>query len=157
VHAHDRAAVFGSAERFERDAALHYPEGLAGQLARARRALAQGDVPGTLDALEAAHRQGYRNALLMLSDPSFGPLRGEPRFRELARTMAREWIAHCETLPRVGPDVLVDLLQHQLLLEDAEGARATIARLEAMPERVDPALVRRLRGDVEAALGGRGD
>jgi hypothetical protein len=157
AHAHSRAAVFGSAERLERDAARHYPEGLAGQLARARRALAQGDGPGTLDALEAAHRQGYRNALLMLSDPYFGPLRGEPRFIALAREMAREWIAHCETLPRVGPDVLVDLLQHQLLLEDTEGARASIARLEAMPERVDPALVRRLRRDVEARTSGRRD
>ena len=32
---------------------------------------------------------------------------------------------------------------------------ASIARLEAMPERVDPTLVRRLRGDVERALGRR--
>jgi hypothetical protein len=69
--------------------------------------------------------------------------------------MVREWIAHCETLPRVGPDVLVDLLQHQLLLEDTEGALASIARLEAIPERVDPALVRRLRRDVEAISGRR--
>jgi hypothetical protein len=152
VHTHSRAAVFGSAERFERDAALHYPEGLAGQLSRARRALAQGDVAGTLDALEAAHRKGYRNALLMLSDPSFGPLRGEPRFRELARTMARAWIAHFETLPRVGPDVLVDLVHHQLLLGDADAALATLARLEGMPERLEPAFLRRLRRDVERAI-----
>jgi hypothetical protein len=152
LHAHSRAAVFGSAERFERDAVLHYPEGLAGQLTRARGALAQGDVPATLDALEAAHRKGYRNALVMLGDPYFGRLRGEPRFNALAREMAREWIAHFETLPRVGLDVLVDLLQHQLLLEDEGAARATLLRLEALPERIDPALVRRLRSHVEAAI-----
>ena len=156
LHARERAAVFGSPERFERDAAQHYPEGLAGQLGRARRALGEGDVPGALDALETAHRQGYRSALVMLSDPSLRRLAGEPRFAALAREMAREWVAHFETLPRVGPDLLVDLLQHQLLLEDAAGARATIARLEAMPDRVDPALVRRLRSDVERALGSSG-
>jgi len=153
LQAHERAAVFGSGERFERDAAQHYPDGLSGQLARARHALAEGDTSTALDALEAAHAKGYGNALLMLSDPSLGALAGEPRFDALAREMAREWVAHAETLPRVGPDLLMDLLRHQLLLEDAAGARATVARLEAMPERIDPALARRLRSEVERALG----
>ena len=155
LRVHERAAVFGSAERFERDAALHYPEGIAGRLGLARLAVGQGDVPGALDALEAAHQQGYGNALIMLSDPSLRPLADEPRFVAVARDMAREWIAHFETLPRVGPDLLVDLLRHQILLEDAAGARATIARLERMPDRVDPAFVRRLRSDVERALARR--
>jgi hypothetical protein len=52
----------------------------------------------------------------------------------------------------VGPDVLVDLVHHQLLLGDADAALATLARLEGMPERLEPAFRRRLRRDVERAI-----
>jgi hypothetical protein len=149
LRAHERAAVFGSAERFERDSALHYPDGLAGRLGEARSALVRGDAAAALDALEAAHRQGYGNALLMMRDPYFGQLRGEPRFTALAQQMARDWIAHYETLPREVPDALVDLFQYQLLLEQREAAFATLARLEAMPERIDPKLVAQLRRQAE--------
>ena len=152
VRAHERAAVFRSGERFERDAALHYPDGLSGQLARGRVALGRGDVAGTLDALDAAHRQGYRNALLMMRDPYFGQLRGEPRFTALAQDMAREWIAQFDTLPRQIPDALVDLFQYQLLLGENEAALATLARLEGMPEQVDPKLVQQLRHQAEQMI-----
>ena len=153
ARAHERAAVFGSADRFERDAALHYPDGLAGQLARARTALAREDVDGALTALEAAHAQGYRNALVMLRDPDFAALHGQPRFTALAQQMAREWIAQYEALPRKVPDAQIDLVQYQLLLDQREAALATLDRLAAMPDRVPPALVQQLRRQLEQQAG----
>jgi hypothetical protein len=149
--AHARAEVFGSAERFARDSVLHYPKGLGGQLARARKALVAGDAAGALDALEAAHARGYRSALVLLGDPLFRQLAREPRFEALVQRMAREWLARADTLPRVGPEVLVDRIRHELLLGDAVAARASLARLEAQPGRIDATLRRQLRAEIERA------
>jgi hypothetical protein len=157
VHAHQRAAVWSSPEALENDSAVNYPDGVTGNIVKARRAIAIGDGEAAVDAIEAAVRLGHDNALSYMSDPTLQPLRGYPRFEALLQDMARRWIVQWETIPNKAPGFgVVDLVIYHLLLGEPERARERLAVAEAGgPSAISPEMAKQLReqiDQVEAAL-----
>ncbi len=160
-HAHARATVWRSADALEQDSATNYPDGVTGQIVRARHALSAGDFEAAVDAIEAAQRLGHDNAMAFLSDPTLQALRGYPRYEALLQDMARRWIDQWERLPDKVPGFgVVDLVIYHLLLGEPEKARERLAEAEAAgPDAIAPHLARQLRVNieqVEAALGPAG-
>jgi hypothetical protein len=149
AHAHARAAVWRAEAALDRDAIAHYPNGIAGQLARARRAAALGQADEAIDAIEALVRLGSDNPMAYLTDADFQALRGHPRYEALLREITRKWIDYWKQLPDKAPGFgAVDAVLYYIVLEEFDEADALIDELEQMPGVVDPAMLRHLRESV---------
>jgi hypothetical protein len=92
LHAHRRAAIWRSSATLFADAAAHYPDGVPGNLQRARRAMLMGDAAGALEALGRAAERGFNRFQQLETDPIWAPLRQDPGFRRLVEQMAGRWI-----------------------------------------------------------------
>jgi hypothetical protein len=149
AHSHARARVWRSDEAIDRDAIAHYPEGVAGQLDRARRAVAMGDADTAIAALEALVRLGSDNPLAYLTDPTLQPLRGNPRYEALLRQIARNWLAHYEQLPNKAPGFgVVDAVLYYILLGELDKADRLLDEAERSPGAVAPQTLDQLRESV---------
>jgi hypothetical protein len=149
AHSHARARVWSSAETIDRDAIANYPEGVVGQLDRARRAVAMGDADTAVKALEALVRLGSDNPMAYLSDPTLQPLRGNPRYEALLRQIARNWLAHYEELPNKAPGFgVVDAVLYYILVGDLDKADKLLDETMASPGAVAPQMLEQLRESV---------
>jgi hypothetical protein len=149
AHSHARARVWSSEEAIDRDAIANYPEGVAGQLDRARRAVAMGDADAAVTALEALVRLGSDNPLAYLTDPSLQPLRGNPRYEALLRQIARDWLDHYEQLPNKAPGFgVVDAVLYYILVGELDEAERLIDETGRSPGAVPPQTLDQLRESV---------
>lgn len=149
AHSHARARVWASAEAVDRDAIANYPEGVAGQLDRARRAVAAGDADTAMDALEALVRLGSDNPMAYLSDPQLQPLRGNARFEALLRQIARNWLAHYEQLANKAPGFgVIDAVLYYILVGELDKAERLIDETQRAPGAVAPQILEQLRESV---------
>jgi hypothetical protein len=149
AHANARARVWRSAEAVERDAIANYPEGVAGQLDRARRAVGMGDTDTAMDALEALVRLGSDNPMAYLTDPALQPLRGNPRYEALLRQIARKWLDHYEQLPNKAPGFgVIDAVLYYILVGELDEAEQLIEETRRAPGAVAPQILDQLQESV---------
>jgi predicted Zn-dependent protease len=149
AHANARARVWRSAEAVDRDAIANYPEGVAGQLDRARRAVGMGDTDTAMDALEALVRLGSDNPMAYLTDPALQPLRGNPRYEALLRQIARKWLDHYEQLPNKAPGFgVIDAVLYYILVGELDKAERLIEETRRAPGAVAPQLLDQLHESV---------
>jgi hypothetical protein len=126
----DRASIWRSSATLYADAALHYPEGKAAELLRARRAGLAGDAKTAAAALRRAGELGYYRFEQVEADPAYAAVRDQPEFRAVVRELAGRWIE------RVGESP--SPTQHELrMLAHAFVARGEIERALALLERAE--------------------
>jgi hypothetical protein len=152
VQFHRRARVWASPERVEVDAALHYPEGIPGQITLARRLIAQGDLAGAIDAIERAHARGHTNPAAFLHDPSFQALLDEPRYLALIQGMTERWLERARQMPRPGVGHWMGIAQAELFLGRIEPAFEALDRAEALATPEQREGIRQMRSELQQAL-----
>lgn len=150
AHSYARAHVWRSERHIDRDAMRNYPNGVAAQLHRARQAVARGDHDTAVNALEALVRMGSDNPTVYLSDPALQPLRGNPRYEELLKTIARRWLATFESLENKAPGFgVVDAVLYAILVGDLDRADGYLDEAERTPGAVSQAMLNQLRTSVQ--------
>jgi hypothetical protein len=126
----DRASIWRSSGTLYADAALHYPDGKAAHVLRARRAGLAGDARAAAAALRRAGELGYYRFEQVEADPAYAAVRDQPEFRAVVRELAGRWIE------RVGESP--SPTQHELrMLAHAFVARGEIERALALLERAE--------------------
>jgi tetratricopeptide (TPR) repeat protein len=129
---HQRAAVWGSPERIEADAAAHYPDGIHGQIVLARRRIGAGDLDGAIDAIERARARGHSSPSSFLYDPSFQPLLQEPRYVALLQGMTEAWLARARGLPPRTLSNWMGIGQAELFMGRIDRAREALEEAQAL-------------------------
>jgi hypothetical protein len=117
-----RARVFRTELAFALDAALHYPDGRAALLLRARRAAAEGDAAAATAALDRLAARGFDQFGLLRDDPVLAALAGQPAFRAAERRIAENWIRVASTRRRHVQGELRTLARAHLAAGDTAGA-----------------------------------
>jgi hypothetical protein len=149
AHSYARAGVWSSERNIDRDAMGTYPNGVAAQIDRARRAVAMGDADTAVEALTALVEQGSDNPVVYLSDPALQPLRGDPRYEELLKTIARRWLTTFDGLENKAPGFgVIDAVMYSILTGELDRADRYLDEAEQLPEAIDPAMVKQLRESV---------
>jgi len=88
VRSFERAAIWHSNARLIADAVLHYPDGQAANIGRARNAALFGDIDGVIAGLRRAYTRGYNHFHALETDPAWASVRNHPEFRALVHEMA---------------------------------------------------------------------
>jgi hypothetical protein len=88
VRSFDRAAIWHSNARLIADAVLHYPDGQAANIGRAKNAALFGDIDGVIKGLRRAYARGYDHFHALETDPAWASVRDHPEFRALVHEMA---------------------------------------------------------------------
>ncbi len=146
AHAHARAQIWNSATSLYEDAVAHYPDGILGQLYRARRAVALGQYDEAADAIERSHELGSDEVLAYMTDPELAPLRGYPRYEELLQQMARGWLDVWENAPNKPPGFgAFEAVFYYILLGDLDRAEALLEEAENVPGAISPVSLQELR------------
>jgi hypothetical protein len=149
ARAQARARVWGSSEAVDRDAIANYPEGVAGQLDRARRAVASGDADTAVAAIEALVALGSDNPMAYLTDPELQPLRGDPRYEALLKRIARNWLEHYEQLQNKAPGFgVVDAVIYYIMIGELDKADALLDATLREPGAVPPQTLEQLKESV---------
>jgi hypothetical protein len=144
-----RAGVWSSERNLDRDAIRNYPNGVAGQIDRARRAVAMGDADTAVEALRALVEQGSDNPVVYLSDPALKPLRGDPRYEELLKTIGRRWLKTFDGLENKAPGFgVIDAVMYSILTGELDRADRYLDEADRHPDVIDPAMVKQLRESV---------
>jgi hypothetical protein len=146
---HERAAVWGSSERLEVDAATHYPDGIHGQIVLARRRLAAGDAEGAIAAIERARARGHNSPAAFLYDPTFRPLLANPRYVALLQDMTEAWLARARALPKHGASSWLGIAHAELFLGHGERAREALAEALAVARSDERAAVKAMQAELE--------
>lgn len=126
--AHARARIWTNPALLFADAAAHYPDGVAANLLRARRAAAAGEAAGAAEGLRAARERGFVHFDQILGDPAFAPVRGDARVEAEVLRMADFWIERLQRIDRPTQAELVLLGRALQLRGDPRGARAALER-----------------------------
>ena len=146
VRSHARASVWTSIDSVDDDAIAHYPDGVAAQLRRARRAVALGQADAAVEALTALYRLGSDNPLAYLTDPELQPLRGDPRYEALLKQMAQKWLDHYEEVPNKAPGFgVVDAVLYYTLVGEWDKANALLDETEKTPDALPLGTLKQLR------------
>jgi hypothetical protein len=145
LRSHARAEIWRTPALLLVDAARNYPEGVAANLLRAKRAAQEGDAKRAVAALRAAQARGYNRFEQLQGDPAYDPIRSDPAFRALVRDVAAWWIARADRLE--NPTQLE--LRQRALAHLARGENAdAVAWLKAALARGGP-IDARIRGELE--------
>jgi hypothetical protein len=127
---HARAELWKSPVLLLVDAARHYPDGVAANLQRAKRAAQEGDAERAVAALRAAQARGFNRFEQLEADPGYDPIRNDPRFRTLVREIAGWWIERARTLENpTQMELRVEAVAHLARGEDEAAIRALEAAL----------------------------
>jgi hypothetical protein len=152
VQFHRRAGLWASPEGIEVDAAIHYPEGIPGQITLARKLITQGDLAGAIDAVERARARGHSNPSAFLGDPSFQPLLSEPRYVALLQDMTERWLERARQVQRPGVGHWMGIAQAELFLGRADPAFEALDRAEALADPVQREGIRQVRAEWQKAI-----
>ncbi len=128
VRSHARAALWTNPLLLLADAGAHYPDGVAANLLRARRAAQIGDVDASVTALDAAIARGFNRFEQLEGDPAFAPIRQDPRFRERVARVAQGWIDRVARLPDPTQMELHVAAQASVARGDLDGAARLLER-----------------------------
>ncbi|MDJ0864602.1 MAG: hypothetical protein QNK03_00745 [Myxococcota bacterium] len=128
ARAHARAQLWKAPARLMADAALHYPDGRAAHVLRARRAVQRGDTDAAIEALRAAWERGFNRFEQLQNDPAFARLSGDPRFRALIREIAGWWVTQLQAKPAPTQIELRTLAIAHLARNDRERAIRALER-----------------------------
>lgn len=126
--ANRRAVLWSEPERLVAHAARAYPEGQTARLRSARQAAERGDVATTARLLSAAVARGFDRLDVLVSDPTYARLRGEPAYDAVVDALARRYVARIEARRRPSQVDLRVLAQSRYLLRDYAGAEAAYRR-----------------------------
>jgi tetratricopeptide (TPR) repeat protein len=129
---HQRAAVWGSPDRVEADAAAHSPDGIHGQIVLARKRISAGDLDGAIDAIERARARGHSSPSAFLYDPSFQVLLQRPRYVALLQSMTEAWLARARALPPRSMSNWMGIGQAELFLGRIDRAREAFEHAETL-------------------------
>ena len=151
-----RAGVWAAPELVEADAALHYPDGIPGQMTLARTLAAQGDIAGAVDAVARARERGHTNPSSLIQDPSLQPLFQDPRYLAMMQDMTERWIERARQIPRPTVSNWMGIAQAELFLGRVEPAFAAMDRAEAIASPEQRTSIREMRGEIERAVQGAG-
>jgi hypothetical protein len=87
--------------------------------------------------------------VVYLSDPALQPLRGDPRYEELLKTIARRWLTTFDGLENKAPGFgVIDAVMYSILTGELDRADRYLDEAEQLPEAIDPAMVKQLRESV---------
>jgi hypothetical protein len=157
VRANQRAGVWSSEVRMQRDARAHYPDGLVAMLFRVDRAAARSDpAAGTL-ALRAAHARGYHRFEGFAWDPRYAALRADPEFRAIVADMAGAWTEVYRDYDGASQVVWRGIGRAHMAREEWAAAEAAFGRaleiggLESDATRRDLLRLRALRASADTA------
>jgi len=153
---HQRAAVWGSPERVEADAAAHHPDGIHGQIVLARRRISAGDLDGAIDAIERARARGHSSPSAFLYDPSFQVLLQQPRYVALLQSMTEAWIARARGLPPRSFSNWMGIGQAELFMGRIDRAREAFGHAQALARPEELGAVQQVLAEldrIEAAAG----
>lgn len=126
--ARERTTPWTSGAALLADAAARYPDGTQANLLAAARAARSGDRSGAIEALARARATGFEDPILLVQDPDFLVLRGDPRFRALARDMAARQIGKLRTIESPSRLELQRLGTLHIVREEWPEAEAAFAR-----------------------------
>jgi protein O-mannosyl-transferase len=146
VLAHGRAEVWQSGFRMMADAEKNYPDGVAAKTRQATRAARAGDVDAAIAALQAAHRRGYNQLNILVTEPAYAVLRGDPRFQEMLLSIADE---HLERLQRNPTPSQLELHVIALAHSVRGDIPASVQVLERALETPGP-ITEKIRRDLDA-------
>ena len=122
---HGRAEIWSVPARLMADAAIHYPDGVAANLLRAKRSAQAGDADGTVAAIRVAVGRGYNRYEQLLTDSAYAPVRGTHQFQAVVSEIAGGWV---ESLGRKENPTQKELhhlgLAHSVRREYAEASEA---------------------------------
>jgi tetratricopeptide (TPR) repeat protein len=122
VHASARARIWHSNLALMRDAARHYPAGIAAHHMRARDAAVAGDVAGTVRELRGALERGWDYFPDLQTDAVYLPLRTHPDFLALEQDVVKEWLEKEVRRPRPTQASVYRRAQAYVMLGDLERA-----------------------------------
>jgi tetratricopeptide (TPR) repeat protein len=149
VRFHQRAGVWGSPERVEADAVAHYPDGIHGQIALARKRIAAGDLDGAIDAIERARARGHSSPSAFLYDPSFQPLLQEPRYVALLQSMTEGWLARARGLPPRTSSNWMGIGQAELFMGRIDRAREAFEQAQALASPAERSGVQQMLAELD--------
>ncbi len=124
LHAHHRATIWSDPAQVDAEAVTNYPEGLLAAIIGAQRAARAGDADEAVRLLERSIARGNQHFWSLQSETLWDPVRDDPGFQRVIRTMARYWV---EIEPRYTHASQIDLRgfaeAHEALgdLDAAEG------------------------------------
>jgi hypothetical protein len=133
VRSSARAAVYRSDLALTLDSAEHYPDGLPARRLQAAEAARRGDVDAVVAALRAAVARGFDRFGDLEQDPTFDPIRNDPRFRAVVAEVAAAWIAHVEPRGHLTQQELVMLGQAYRARGEWDRAVAALEQAAADP------------------------
>jgi hypothetical protein len=137
---HARSAVFRSAEGLMADAERNYPQGVAANTRKASRAARRGDYEMAVRHLRAAQARGYNRLDDLLTDPSYGPMQGDPEFVRMKLEMADDWIARLGDNPQPSQVEARALAQAYIVKDDLGAALRVIEAAILVPGPITKAL-----------------
>jgi hypothetical protein len=133
VRSSARATVYRSDLALTLDSAAHYPDGLPARRLQAAEAARRGDVDSAVAAIRAAVARGFDRFGDLERDPTFDPIRSDPRFRAVVAEVAAAWIAHVAPRGDLTQQELVMLGQAYRARGEWDHAMAALEQAAADP------------------------
>jgi hypothetical protein len=146
---HERAAVWGSPDRIEADAASHHPDGIHGQIVLARKRINAGDFDGAIDAIERARARGHSSPSAFLYDPSFQVLLQQPRYVALLQSMTEAWLVRARELPPRSTSDWMGITQAELFMGRTDRAREALGHAGEVARPDERSVVRQMLRELE--------
>ena len=132
------------------DSAVHYPDGMAANLLRARRAAQSGDAADAAVGLRAAFERGFVYFVQITGDPAFASVLGDARVHAVLLDVAGWWADRIQRLERPTQPELALLARALLLRGQRQEARSALVRAAALGGPMD-AIVRTQLSELGAA------
>ena len=122
VLANRQASLWARPERLLMQVESAYPSGQVARLRSARRAAVAGDAAATVAALRPAVARGFDRLDVLVSDPSYRALRGDPGFDEIVDELATRIVDRTAAQEAPSQVELRVAAQAQVVLGDFTGA-----------------------------------
>lgn len=140
ARSHERSRVWSNPALVFADSARHYPDGMAANLLRARRAAGVGDAKEAAASLRRAFDRGFLYFEQIGSDPVFATIRETADMRAVLDDMAGWWIERIDRLDRPTQAELALLGRAYLYRGERAEALGALERAAAQGGPMDAAI-----------------